>query len=143
MKKVVLNSLIIASAAALVVACDEENPLGGSNGASELKLGEYYLEAEGIVSYLYNITDKAYNDSTFNASDSTVIWGIPVVATSTSAMELRFGNGVTGSDGITRKGKVIVNETSKPSVIIQPKSMIGLIPLNIKDKKAQIVVSTV
>ena len=34
-------------------------------------------------------------------------------------------------------------ETINPIVIIQPKSMIGLIPLNIKDKKAQIVVSTV
>ena len=30
-----------------------------------------------------------------------------------------------------------------PIVIIHPKSIIGLIPLNIKDKKAQIVVKTV
>ena len=39
--------------------------------------------------------------------------------------------------------KVIRNETNKPKVIIQPKSIIGFIPLNIKDRKAQIVVSTV
>ncbi|MGB0177259.1 MAG: hypothetical protein ACPF9D_08835, partial [Owenweeksia sp.] len=110
MKKVVLNSFIIASMAAITVACEDENLLG-SDGADELRLGEYYLEAESIVSYLYNITDKAYNDSTFNASDSTMIWGIPVVATSTATMELRFGNGITGNDGITRKGKVMVNET--------------------------------
>ena len=34
-------------------------------------------------------------------------------------------------------------ETIKPKVIIQPKSIIGFIPLKIKDKKAQIVVNTV
>ena len=41
------------------------------------------------------------------------------------------------------KVKVIDIETTKPTVIIQPKSIIGLIPLNIRDKNAQIVVSTV
>ena len=35
------------------------------------------------------------------------------------------------------------NETIKPNVIIQPKSMIGFIPLKTRDKKAQIVVRTV
>ena len=45
------------------------------------------------------------------------------------------------SDG--NKKNVTVIETIKPKVIIQPKSIIGFIPLNIKDKKAQIVVSTV
>ena len=34
-------------------------------------------------------------------------------------------------------------ETTNPKVIIQPKSIIGFIPLKIKDKKAQIVVKTV
>ena len=34
-------------------------------------------------------------------------------------------------------------ETIKPKVIIQPKSIIGFIPLKINDKNAQIVVSTV
>ena len=38
---------------------------------------------------------------------------------------------------------VIVKETISPSVIIHPKSIIGLMPLKIKDKKAQIVVKTV
>ena len=38
---------------------------------------------------------------------------------------------------------VTKNETINPKVIIQPKSIIGLIPLNIKDKNAHIVVSTV
>ena len=45
------------------------------------------------------------------------------------------------SDGINRKVTKI--ETLKPKVIIQPKSIIGLIPLKTKGKKAQIVVSTV
>ena len=35
------------------------------------------------------------------------------------------------------------NETINPRVIIQPKSIIGFIPLNTKDKKAHIVVKTV
>ena len=38
---------------------------------------------------------------------------------------------------------VTKNETIKPNVIIQPKSIIGLIPLKTRDKKAQIVVKTV
>src|SRR6056300_1909516 len=41
------------------------------------------------------------------------------------------------------KVKVIINEVIKPNVIIQPKSIIGLMPLKIRDKKAKIVVSTV
>ena len=39
--------------------------------------------------------------------------------------------------------KVMNIDTNKPTVIIQPKSIIGLISLKIKDKNAQIVVSTV
>ena len=39
--------------------------------------------------------------------------------------------------------KVTIKETNKPKVIIHPKSIIGLIPLKIKDKKANIVVKTV
>ena len=41
------------------------------------------------------------------------------------------------------KVKVTDIETNNPTVIIQPKSIMGLMPLNINDKKAQIVVSTV
>ena len=41
------------------------------------------------------------------------------------------------------KAKSNNKETNKPKVIIQPKSIIGFIPLKIKDKKAQIVVKTV
>ena len=42
-----------------------------------------------------------------------------------------------------RSRKVTTNEIINPKVIIQPKSIIGLMPLKIKDKKAQIVVKTV
>ena len=41
------------------------------------------------------------------------------------------------------KVKVIIKETKRPKVIIQPKSIIGFMPLNISDKKAHIVVKTV
>ena len=39
--------------------------------------------------------------------------------------------------------KVTDIETKRPTVIIQPKSIIGFIPLKIKDRKAHIVVNTV
>ena len=39
--------------------------------------------------------------------------------------------------------KVTIIETNNPKVIIHPKSIIGLIPLKIKDRKAQMVVKTV
>ena len=38
---------------------------------------------------------------------------------------------------------VIIIDTIRPRDIIQPKSIIGLMPLNIKDKNAHIVVRTV
>ena len=41
------------------------------------------------------------------------------------------------------KVKVIINDVINPKVIIQPKSIIGLIPLKTKDKKAHMVVRTV
>ena len=44
---------------------------------------------------------------------------------------------------VGRRVKVIIKDVIKPNVIIQPKSMIGLIPLKIKDRKANIVVKTV
>ena len=42
-----------------------------------------------------------------------------------------------------KRRKVTNKETINPKVIIQPKSIIGLMPLKIKDRKAQIVVKTV
>jgi len=44
---------------------------------------------------------------------------------------------------VGNKIKVTNIETIKPRLIIHPKSIIGFIPLKIKDKKAQIVVNTV
>jgi hypothetical protein len=41
---------------------------------------------------------------------------------------------------VGRRVKVIINDVINPKVIIQPKSIIGLIPLKIKDKKANTVV---
>ena len=48
---------------------------------------------------------------------------------------------VFNSEG--KRRKVTSKEIIKPSVIIHPKSMIGLISLNINDKNAQTVVRTV
>ena len=44
---------------------------------------------------------------------------------------------------VGKRVKVIKNEVIKPNVIIHPKSMIGLISLNIKERKAHTVVKTV
>jgi hypothetical protein len=44
---------------------------------------------------------------------------------------------------VGRRVKVTINDVIKPNVIIHPKSIIGFIPLKIKDKKANIVVKTV
>ena len=44
---------------------------------------------------------------------------------------------------VGNKVKVIINDVIKPKDIIYPKSIIGLISLKIKDRKAQIVVKTV
>ena len=44
---------------------------------------------------------------------------------------------------VGRRVNVITNDVINPKVIIQPKSIIGLIPLKIKDKKANMVVKTV
>ena len=44
---------------------------------------------------------------------------------------------------VGRSVNVIINDVTKPKVIIHPKSIIGFISLKIKERKAQIVVSTV
>ena len=44
---------------------------------------------------------------------------------------------------VGKRIKVTINETVRPKVIIQPKSIIGFIPLKTRDRKAQIVVRTV
>ena len=44
---------------------------------------------------------------------------------------------------VGRRVKVIIKDVINPKVIIQPKSIIGFIPLKIRDKKANIVVKTV
>ena len=51
-----------------------------------------------------------------------------------------FGK-ILSNDGKTKK--VTINDTINPKVIIQPKSIIGLIPLKTKDRNAHIVVRTV
>ena len=57
-----------------------------------------------------------------------------------SAEELFVG---TKFKRVGSKVKVITNDVNRPNVIIHPKSIIGLMPLNIKDRKANIVVNTV
>ena len=49
----------------------------------------------------------------------------------------------TKPNSVGNRVKVIINDVINPKVIIQPKSIMGLMPLNIKDKKAQTVVNTV
>jgi hypothetical protein len=44
---------------------------------------------------------------------------------------------------VGRRVNVMMNDEINPKVIIHPKSIIGLIPLKIKDKKANMVVKTV
>ena len=44
---------------------------------------------------------------------------------------------------IGRRVNVIIKDINSPNVIIHPKSIIGFIPLKIKDRKAQMVVNTV
>ena len=44
---------------------------------------------------------------------------------------------------VGRRVKVMMNDVINPKVIIQPKSIIGLISLKINDKKAIMVVKTV
>ena len=48
-----------------------------------------------------------------------------------------------GKKRVGKRVKVIKNEVIKPNVIIHPKSIIGLISLNIKERKAHTVVKTV
>ena len=49
----------------------------------------------------------------------------------------------TKLNNVGSRVKVTTKDVINPNVIIQPKSIIGFIPLKIKDKNAQIVVKTV
>ena len=59
-----------------------------------------------------------------------------------SSLTLIFSIG-TKLNNVGSSVKVIVNDVINPKVIIHPKSIIGLISLNINDKKAIIVVRAV
>ena len=61
-------------------------------------------------------------------------------------MEVAFNVGKVIAEKAIKEGinkNVTINETINPKVIIQPKSIIGLMPLSTKEKNAHIVVRTV
>ena len=125
-----------------------------------------YTPNEGMVSdtSINNLLSLKYKIQSLNWVHSVItLLDIPLLDNSDSPLQERLENFKTLKDEdvdrergfneifslgtkFIRDGssvKVIIKDVIKPSVIIQPKSMIGFIPLKIKDKNAMIVVKTV
>ena len=84
------------------------------------------MKLEIIILFFFVKEPKALVISDFSVS-------LIPISLSDERIFIREGNNI----------KVTINETVSPKVIIHPKSIIGFIPLNTRDKKAHIVVSTV
>jgi hypothetical protein len=88
-----------------LIACDED--LGSSGqGSAEQALAESFLQAQSIFINSYNTVDLALRDSTFLASDSTMINGA-VIMRNVDSIIVDYGNGaISPNDGKTRKGAI-------------------------------------
>ena len=122
----------------------------GSKGLKNKNL--FQINGRPLLYYTFKAFQKSNLSSCYILSDSKKIRNLYFIAIDQSidvikdfSVSLIFIS-FSKEKEFRREGKsrkVIRNETNKPKVIIQPKSIIGFIPLNIKERKAQIVVSTV
>jgi hypothetical protein len=110
MKNLVKFSALLFAVASLNVACDEE--LGDKQTETEERLGDYVIDVQSNIVYLYNLLDQGLRDPMYLANDSTVVDEVIIKsAGATSGVTLDFGVGVTGKDGILRSGIVMFNQT--------------------------------
>lgn len=93
----------------ITYSCEEED-LSGSLIEYQQKLAEYYIEAEGALSNVYTIVDLTVRDPNVMAGDTVAVMGAAVYMTG-SVINIDYGNGNTGPDGITRKGLIMADQT--------------------------------
>ncbi len=93
----------------VVISC-EEGDLFNSLIEYQQKLAEYYLEAESALSNVYTIVDLTVRDPNVMAGDTVSLMGAEVYVLG-SVININYGNGNTGPDGITRSGLIMVDQT--------------------------------
>jgi hypothetical protein len=110
MKNLVKFSALLFAICSLNVACDEE--LGEKQTETEERLGEYVVDVQSNIVYLYNLLDQGLRDPMYLAEDSTVVDEVVIKSSGASSVSLDFGVGVIGKDGVLRSGVVMFNQTA-------------------------------
>ena len=93
----------------LTLSCEEDD-LFNSVIEYQQALAEYYLEAEAALSNVYTIVDLTARDPNVVAGDTVSVLGAAVYMTGT-VINIDYGNGNTGPDGVTRSGLIMVDQT--------------------------------
>ncbi len=92
----------------LLTSCEED--LLNSQLELQQALAEYYLDAEAALSNIYTIVDLTARNPSVIAGDTVSTLGAAVYITG-SVINIDYGNGATGPDGLTRSGMIMVDQT--------------------------------
>ena len=113
MKSTILNLFLIGFATVTLISCDGEDIFGGGSEA-EAALSEAYVNAEAAANTIYAYVDLSLRDSTLTGpQDTSTIQGATVYIEASGDYVVDFGNGVVGTDGVTRKGSIIFSASDK------------------------------
>lgn len=92
----------------LTTSCEED--LLNSQVEIQQALAQYYVDAEAALSNIYTIVDLTVRNPDVMAGDTVATLGAAVYMTGT-VINIDYGNGATGPDGITRSGMIMVDQT--------------------------------
>ena len=92
----------------LTTSCEED--LLDSQVEIQQALAQYYVDAEAALSNIYTIVDLTARNPDVVAGDTVSTLGAAVYMTGT-VINIDYGNGATGPDGVTRSGMIMVDQT--------------------------------
>lgn len=92
----------------LMSSCEED--LINSQVEIQQALAENYVDAEAALSNIYTIVDLTARNPNVIAGDTVPTLGAAVYTTGTT-INIDYGNGATGPDGVTRSGIIKVDQT--------------------------------
>lgn len=104
-KNLLIPGLMAGLFALAVTSCEDDEDLLGGDSNLEAQLGEQQVAAEAVSSSIYNLADQIMRDTSLQTGDTITVNNAPVTKNGDTVWVM-YGNGVSGTDGITRKGTV-------------------------------------
>lgn len=109
-KKLLIPALMAGLFTVAVTSCEDDEDLFGGDSNLEAQLGEQQVAAEAVSSSIYNLADQIMRDTSLQTGDTITVNNAPVTKNGDTVWVM-YGNGVAGTDGITRKGTVEIIAT--------------------------------